>query len=384
MRIVAALSGGVDSAVAAARLVREGADVVGVYLRTGVEAEDEDAPSSRRTCCGADDARDARAVAARLGIPFYAIDVSAAFSRDVVGGFVASYAAGRTPNPCVECNRAVKFGRLLDVARSLGAGALATGHYARTAPREDGGVRLLRAADARKDQSYVLYALSQEALRAARFPVGASTKAEVRAEARALALPVAEKPDSQELCFVPAGDHRAVLRERVPDSFRPGPVEDGDGRPLGSHGGAAGFTVGQRRGLGVAAAEPLYVTSVDVARNAVAVGPRSSLLRRTVAIEHVRWLERAPDDDGTPAALAVEARIRHGQPPAPARLHRDPSGGARGSRWLVEFETPVFAPAPGQALVAYRGDVVVCGGPIASSAAQAGAGRPDGSPTATP
>jgi tRNA-specific 2-thiouridylase len=337
--------------------------VVAVHYRTGAAADESDGPRSGRSCCGVDDARDARAVAAALGVPFYVVDATDDFRVEVIDAFVAAHAAGRTPNPCVDCNRAVKFGRLAEFARGLGADAVATGHYARTAPRPGGGVSLLRGVDPRKDQSYVLYALSPEALARARFPLGASTKDEVRAEARALGLPVSEKPDSQELCFVPGGDHRAVLSERAPGLLSPGPIEDGRGRRVGTHRGAAAFTLGQRRGLGVAAAEPLYVTRVDPAENRVVVGPRREALRTEVEVGALRWIEEDAPAEGEERRRDVLARIRHGQEPTPGTLETRPGG-----RAIVTFHEPVFAPAPGQALVAYVGDAVLCGGTIEGSA----------------
>lgn len=362
MRVLCALSGGVDSAVAAARLVRDGADVIAVHYRTGVTADDAASPAASRSCCGVDDARDARAVAARLGVPFYVVDVADDFRRHVLDAFVADHAAGRTPNPCIECNRAVKFGRLADMATSLGAPAIATGHYARTAPRTGGGTRLLRALDERKDQSYVLYGLSQEQLSRARFPLGDSRKDDVRDEARALGLRVADKPDSQELCFVPGGDHRAVLAERAPGLLRDGPIVDERGRELGRHSGAPGFTIGQRRGLGIAAPAPLHVRHVDVARNTVEVAPRSALLRSVVHTAKLHWTDVDPARDSTLEPFRVTVRIRHAMPPAAAWLFVE--GGDVGR---VEFDEPVFAPAPGQALVAYRDDAVLCGAPIVGS-----------------
>jgi tRNA-specific 2-thiouridylase len=361
MRIVAALSGGVDSAVAASRLLREGADVVGVHYRTGVEAEDASAARSR-SCCGADDARDARAVAAALGVPFYVLDVSETFSAAVIGAFVAAYAGGRTPNPCVDCNRSVKFGRLADLARGFGAEAVATGHYARVVRGADGRVRLLRGVDPKKDQSYVLAGLAREQLSHARFPLGDATKEEVRAEARALGLPVAEKPDSQELCFVPGGDHRAVLEERAPGLLREGDVVDEEGRRIGRHGGAAAFTFGQRRGHRVAAATALHVTAVDPRANVVTLGPREACLRRTALVGAVNPLDDDPAGWSEGESHPVEARVRHGQPPVPAAVARLASG-------LVEatFSEPVFAPAAGQAFVAYRGDAVLFAGTIEGS-----------------
>ncbi len=363
MRVLIALSGGVDSAVAAARLKREGAEVVAVHYRTGVTGTDPEAPVAARSCCGVDDARDARAVAARLGIPFYVVDVSEEFQSKVVGAFVAAYLGGTTPNPCIACNQLVKFGRLGTFARELGAEAVATGHYARTAARADGGVRLLRGLDLRKDQSYVLYGLDQAQLALARFPLGDARKDDVRAEARGLGLGVAEKPDSQELCFVPTGDHRAVLEERAPGTLRPGPIVHRDGRELGTHGGAAAFTVGQRRGLGVAAGEPLYVETVEPDANRVRVAPRAALLRTEVRFGPVHAVDVDPSQGPGGGPYRVEVRIRHAMAPVAGTLDWGEDGTG-----TVRFEEPVFAPAPGQALVAYRGEAVLCGGPILAGA----------------
>jgi tRNA-specific 2-thiouridylase len=361
MRILAALSGGVDSAVAAARLVDQGADVVGVHLRTGVEADGQ-AAAGHRSCCGADDARDARAVAARLGVPFYVVDVRDAFGR-VLDAFVGAYAGGLTPNPCIDCNRHVKLGRLRDIAAGLGAEAVATGHYARREVTATGRVRLMRPADLRKDQTYVLYALSQEQLRAARFPLADATKDDVRREAAARGLPVAAKPDSQELCFVPSGDYRAWLREHAPGVLVPGEVVDEDGRTVGRHDGAAGFTVGQRRGL-PATGRARYVAAVDAPEGRVTVAPREGLLRRRVRVEALNWVDL--DDPGTGTAFEVEARIRHAAPLQAGTLAVTGAGTAE-----VAFRDPVFAPAPGQALVAYRDGAVLCGGVIRAAAGDA-------------
>jgi tRNA-specific 2-thiouridylase len=357
MRILAALSGGVDSAVAAALLVDAGHEVVGVHLRTGVESESPGAAPGR-SCCGAEDARDARSVAARLGIPFYVVDVREAFRGAVIDPFAAAYAAGLTPNPCVACNRGVKLGRLGELARGYGAGAVATGHYARTAPGADGRTRLLRAADRRKDQTYVLHALSQEQLALARFPLAALTKDEVRAEAARRGLAVATKKDSQELCFVPDGDVRGWLRRHGEAPVAAGAFVDEAGNEVGRHAGAVGFTRGQRRGL-PALGRPHYVLAVEPEAARVTIGPRERLHDTTLTVAGLNWIEHAEPRADT--EFAVEVQVRHAGEPTRARLTALGGGRAR-----VAFERPVFAAALGQALVAWVGDAVLCGGPIAA------------------
>jgi tRNA-specific 2-thiouridylase len=355
MRILAAVSGGVDSAVAAARLKADGADVVAVHLRTGAEA-DGAATGGARSCCGAEDARDARGVAAALDLPFYVVDVAPAFAG-VIDEFAREYAAGRTPIPCVRCNTDVKFGRLLEIARGLGAERVATGHYARTARDPGGRWRLLRAEDERKDQTYMLHQLDQDQLAAACFPLGATRKEDVRRQARALGLDVADKPDSQELCFVPPGGPRPYLRARDPAGSVPGPFVDEAGREVGRHDGALGFTLGQRRGL-PALGEARYVTRVDPGAGRVEIGPRSALLRRAARVDRVNWIDRPPPPAGT--RLDVGARHRHAAALRPAALEVLGPGGVR-----VTWPEPVFALTPGQALVAYDGASVLCGGTIA-------------------
>ncbi|MDJ0974295.1 MAG: tRNA 2-thiouridine(34) synthase MnmA [Planctomycetota bacterium] len=355
MRVLCALSGGVDSAVAAARLVRDGHDVVGVHLRTGVEADGQ-AAGGTRSCCGADDARDARQVAAALDIPFYVVDVADAF-RAVTDDFVAAYASGATPNPCVICNKEVKFGRLVEIARGLGAAAVATGHYARLETRADGRVRLRRAVDASKDQSYVLYPLSQAQLAAARFPLGDTPKEDIRREAEALDLHVAGKRDSQDLCFVPDGDYRRYLAEHAPDVLVPGEVVDETGRVVGTHDGAAGYTIGQRRRL-PAMGTPHYVKAVDAEAGRVTIAGRDALEKRVVGVVNVNWVDCDAPEPG--ASFAVHARIRHAGAAEAGTLRVLPHGQVE-----VHFDAPVFAPARGQALVAYvENDVVLCGGTI--------------------
>jgi tRNA-specific 2-thiouridylase len=353
-RVLVAMSGGVDSAVAAALLHRQGYEVVGLTMRLYTEP-DEAALRSGRTCCGVEDIADARAAAQRIGIPHYVLNMEREFERDVLTPFVEAYARGRTPNPCLNCNQYVKFDTLLDRAVAMGVDLLATGHYARVA--SDGGVRrLYRAADPSKDQSYVLYTLGQEALRRTLFPLGEMTKAEVRAVARDLGLPLAEKPDSVDICFVPGGDYRRVLAGRGVESA-PGAIEREDGTRAGTHSGVPYFTVGQRRGLGLASAEPQYVTRLDAARNVVVVGDEAALYARRVRASAPHWVA------GPPAPGEVlTARIRYRAEEAPARVETCARDG-----FDVEFEGRVRAPAPGQAIVLYRGDEVVGGGTIEGS-----------------
>ena len=359
MRFLMALSGGVDSAVAAARLQRQGHELIGVHLRTGVEADGEAAGGSR-SCCGADDARDARQVAAMLGIPFYVVDVEGVFAG-VIDAFVKAYAEGNTPNPCVICNKTVKFGRLREIAHSLGAERVATGHYARTAVAPTGRQRLLRAVDPRKDQSYVLYALDQSQLAAASFPLGESAKDDVRVEAAELGFPVAGKPDSQDLCFVPRGDYREYLREHAPNVLVPGDVVDETGSVVGQHSGAAGFTVGQRRGL-PALGERRYVSDVDARGGRVTIAPRGALLMDRVWAFDMNWIDEPAPTDAT--ERRVEVKVRSASPAVAATLITGTTEGDEGSGGTVSivFDEPIFAPAPGQAVVAYVDQAVLCGG----------------------
>jgi tRNA-specific 2-thiouridylase len=342
--IVVALSGGVDSATAAAILVSEGHRVVGMTMRL-YDARGTEASAGGR-CCGPRDVEDARRVCAHLGIPFYVIDHTEEFRRAVMDDFVAEYAAGRTPNPCVRCNEHVKFGPLLRRARALGATRLATGHYARI----EGG-RLRRAVDEKKDQSYFLFAMP--GLEGVMFPLGGMTKDEVRARARALGLPNAEKEDSQEICFVPDGDYAGFVEGRV--AAEPGEIVDGEGRVLGRHDGVHRFTVGQRRGLGGAwgEGEPRYVVSIDALTRRVRIGARAETMRRRVAVGDVRWLGPAPGGE-----LRARVQVRHRHAAAPATVRPTADGGAE-----VLFDADERAVAPGQAAVFYDdGDVVIGGG----------------------
>jgi tRNA-specific 2-thiouridylase len=357
-RIVVGLSGGVDSSVAAALLVEAGHEVIGVTMRVWPRSPDGAASDRFGRCCGTDAAHDARRVARTLGIPYYLLDMEREFDRAVIGPFADTYRAGRTPVPCLACNVDLKFGSLLARARAWGGAAVATGHYARV--RQDpatGRWQLLRARDRRKDQSDFLWPLSQAQLGGARFPVGALTKDEVRAQARRLGLATADKPESQEICFVPGGDYREFLRRRAPGTFRPGPILSRGGTVLGAHAGVAGFTIGQRRGLGLTADRPLYVVRLEPERNAVVVGEEADLARDRLIARAANFIAGDPPT----GPQRVEARIRHRHEPAAATIR------VLGADTVeVVFDEPQRAVTPGQSVVWYQGDLVVGGGVIAA------------------
>ncbi len=344
------MSGGLDSSVAAAMLKEQGYDAIGftAHLWHG---------GSR--CCSDADIRDAQRVAAFLGIPHYVLDLRQPFQRDVVCYFVAEYTRARTPSPCVVCNQRIKFGVLLDRAVQAGASHLATGHYARMTDGPDGVPVLRRGADPDKDQSYFLFSLTREQRERCFFPLGDMTKRETIARARALGLPLRDKPESQELCFVDGDGHPAFIEANCPDARRPGDIVDQSGRALARHDGVHRYTIGQRRGLGLAAGTPLYVSALDGERNRVVVGERDSLMRRDMRVEHIVW-------SGAPAGADFRARVQ-------IRYRHDGAGAMvtlrDGGRAEVAFDEPQFAVTPGQAAVFYDGDRVQGGGWIGGLAA---------------
>jgi tRNA-uridine 2-sulfurtransferase len=352
-RVLVAMSGGVDSSVAAAMLCEQGYDVVGVAMRL---APDGPARITKRrgTCCSHDDFEDARRVSERLGFPFYVVDLRADFGARVIGNFVSEYLAGRTPNPCVMCNREIKFDRLWSRARALEADFVATGHYARVSRDESGRYHLLRAVDMSKDQSYFLFTLGQVELSRTLFPVGAMAKTEVRARARVLGLANADKPESQEICFVPDGDYARFVQRMAPDdAIRAGHIIDADGKILADHAGIHRFTVGQRRGLGIAASDPLYVREIRRDSGDVVVGSRTELNSRGLIARDVDLVDPSSHE----SAFDAEVKIRYRHPALPARLTLDSSRTAE-----VRFVSEGPAVTPGQACVFYRGDEVLGGG----------------------
>ena len=351
-RVVVAMSGGVDSSAAAALLVEQGYDVVGITL----QLYDHGAAVGRKgACCAGQDIHDARRVAERLGIAHYVLDYEQRFRTDVIESFADAYARGETPIPCVECNRTVKFRDLIATARDLGAAALATGHYVRRVLGPE-GPELHRAVDAARDQSYFLFATTRPQLDFLRFPLGGLPKDETRAIAARFGLSVAVKPDSQDICFVPSGSYARVVEKLRPGAAEPGDIVHVDGALLGRHEGIIHYTIGQRRGLGVGSGEPLYVVRLDAGSRRVVVGPREALARMQVALRQVNWLA----GPSTEASLDVEVRLRSSSRLLPATVQLHEPGGT------VILHEPEYGVAPGQACVFYRGERVLGGGWISA------------------
>lgn len=352
--VVVALSGGVDSSLAAALLVEQGYNCIGVMMRLWSEVRPGE--SSANKCCSLDSVDDARWVADRLRIPFYLINVEKPFKQLVVDSFISDYGEGLTPNPCIACNRHIRFDYLLNYARTLGADFLATGHYARLEYQPDGRIQLMKAVDESKDQSYVLSVLGQQELRDVLFPIGDYPKAEVRRMAAERGLPTASKHDSMDLCFVADDDYRRFLQDWTPASMQSGPILDRGGRKWGEHEGLPSYTIGQRKGLGISgAAEPMYVLELDRTRNALIVGPRHELGRSRMCVSRMNWTLDSPVADGA----AAQCKIRYRAKAAPCTLHMH-----KGDTVEVQFDQRQLGIAPGQGAVFYDGDLCLGGGII--------------------
>jgi len=363
-KVVVAMSGGVDSSVAAALLLRQGLEVIGVFMRLGTPAGVElaqDDGGHKQGCCSVLDAADARRVAGVLDIPFYVLNFQEDFAK-VIDYFVGEYNRGRTPNPCVRCNEWLKFGKLAQYAQAVGADYVASGHYARIGPDPaTGEAALLRGVDRHKDQSYVLFGMNRQTLAHTLLPIGEMEKPQVRKLAEELKLPVYNKPDSQEICFVPNQDYAGLVRRRTPEAFAAGELVDGDGKVLGAHDGHQQFTIGQRKGVGVALGYPIYVSEIDAAQNRVTLAPREALLKQSLVAREVNMLSPRMRLGGEP--VHCQAKIRYNHVPQDAL-----------ALWVsqnelsVRFTEPQSAIAPGQAVVIYDGDVVLGGGWIDSAA----------------
>jgi tRNA-specific 2-thiouridylase len=371
MRVVVAMSGGVDSSTVAGLLHEAGHEVIGITL----QLYDHGAATHRKgACCAGRDIHDARSVAERIGIPHYVLDYESRFKEAVIDRFAESYVAGETPVPCLECNQSIKFRDLLETSRELGAKVLATGHYVASRALPGGGRALYRAREAERDQSYFLFATTRAQLDVLRFPLGDRTKAETRELARRFGLPVAEKQDSQDICFVPSGHYADVIERLRPGAAAPGEIVDLDGRVLGSHGGIIHFTIGQRRGLGIATGAPLYVVRLDAHSRRVVVGPREALRTSHIRLREVNWLGAGALDQALANGAEVCVKVRSTRAPQPAWLRRD-SGGAIEVE-LIGGEDGV---SPGQACAFYdaaEGQARVLGGGIIASAAAASTAKP--------
>ena len=355
-RVVVAMSGGVDSSVAAALLKERDYDVVGVTMNLYSLPREYCRSETLRSCCGWRATEDAFRVALSLGIPHYLVDFRKSFEKRVISDFCEEYSQGRTPNPCVRCNRYIKFDVLLRKLKAFGADYIATGHHARVEYDSQKRRYLLKKGkDKRKDQSYFLYLLNQQQLSRTLLPIGDFTKAEVREIAHDLDLPVARRPESQEVCFVPDNDYAGFLQSRIPDAFRPGPIVDSENRVLAHHRGIPHYTIGQRRGMGISAPHPLYVLSIQSERDTIVVGPETELYQKSLRASKVNWISLA----GIKEPLEVKARIRYKHREAKARVTQLGS-----DRALVEFARTQRAITPGQSVVFYEGDTVVGGGII--------------------
>jgi len=355
--VVVAMSGGVDSSVAAALLKQRGYHVIGMMMRLWAE-ETAAGFGGHNRCCTPDQLADARRIANLLDIPFYVIDTKDVFRNKIVQFFIDRHAAGVTPNPCLECNRHIRFEWLLNHALAMEADYLATGHYARVRYADDGTAQLYTGLDPAKDQSYVLSVLTQEKLRRAMFPIGEYEKAEVRHIAGELGLPVARKSDSQDLCFLGDGDYRRFLRQHAPNTAQAGEIRTRDGRILGEHAGLANYTIGQRKGLGVAHGEPLYVLELDTAHNALIVGTQAELGSNTLVAGRANWINPAPAD-----RFRAQVKIRYKATPAPAWVTL-----LDAEHFQVIFDTPRRDITPGQGAVVYRDDWCLGGGVILKNA----------------
>ena len=351
-RVVVAMSGGVDSSVAAALLVEQGYDVVGLMLRLWAEPG-----GAANRCCTPNAVADARRVADVLGIPFYVRDYKDVFKSTVVDFFIEGYSQGVTPNPCVVCNRDIRFERLLNEALALGGNYLATGHYARVQHSEAGGYQLLRGIDPAKDQSYMLYTMTQDRLAHVKLPVGEYSKSDIRQIAKDNALPVFDRPDSQDLCFLGAGDYRSFLHRHAPEVLRAGAILNSQGEVLGQHYGLALYTIGQRKGLGISAPHPMYVIDKDMETNTLLVGPKSELGQRELKANRVSYI----DGQVPVAPLQVEGKIRYKSEAMEATLIP-----LAPDEIQLDFETDLYGITPGQAIVFYQGDRVLGGGTITS------------------